>query len=293
VLSKIRVKTQFYYDRGDYPGALEAAREGLTQEPEDQEFLLIAAMSALVMDDLLTAEHAIENLLRLQPEEGHTHLAAGLLKEAQKRDTQAELHFRKAIQFAPENARFRAFLGTFLGQRGRLEEGITVARKGLKLEPQNVTVLHALQRLYRWNKEPELSEQFEQRALALAPDGGELHLEAGFRLLEKGDIRGAKGRFLEKLRAAPADGESMKAIAHERVKNHPFFRRGFLLSFKLGIQIAAWLTPLFWFALSLLFAPLAIVGWLSLVVVIGANLYHGLFLLCRHLVLIRMQRGRL
>ena len=61
----------------------------------------------------------------------------------------------------------------------------------------------------------------------MAPEDPDLHLEAGLALLERGQVSTAKRSFLQSLRLDPASGDSHEAIAHERVRNHPLFKRGF------------------------------------------------------------------
>lgn len=289
----ITSKAWLYYNRDDFAPALQAAREGLEIDPFDEELLFLAGMSAIGAKQLTVAEPAIATLLEQYPNSSRSHLAAGFLRERQKKKPQAELHFRQMIELEPNSAEYRAVLGMFLGWQIRCEEGITVARKGLKMDPESPTVLHALQQLYRLNKEPDMAEKFEQRALEISPESSAAHFEAGLRLLEKGHNQQAKFSLLESLRSNPSDQESLAIIAHERVRTHPFFKKGFLLAFKWEIQLMGLASVFFWFVLSLLFKPFAYIGWLALIIFVAADLYHGLFLLCRKLALKRIQSGRL
>ena len=232
-------------------------------------------------------------MLTHHPESAHAHDLAGHVNHVVRSEPiPAEDHFRRAIALEPEDPSSYATLGIFLADRGRLEEGITVARKGLRIDPSSVRVLQALQTLYRLNREPELADEMGERAMKLDPEAAEHHLELGLRLLHRRDKGAARSSFLESLRLSPADADNKDLIAHERVQSHPFFKNGIFLSFERGIVIPAVVVPAIWFGLGLLFRPFVYLGWASIVVLVLAYAYHGLFLLCRWHVRRQIDRGR-
>ena len=138
-----------------------------------------------------------------------------------------------------------------------------------------------------------MSEKMGRKVLEIDPDSSEGHLQRGLTMLEQGKTGDAKGSFFESLRIRSADGDTMEAIAHEKTRTHPFFKDGYMLSFQKSILLPALAVPIVWWALSLLFWPFEILAWASLVVLMVAYAYHGLFYLCRAIVLRRIRQGRL
>lgn len=293
-VDRILARARLHFDRQGWREALRAGHEALALDPEHGEALLICGHSALQLDDLAAARQLSSTLLGIAPDWPPAHLLGGLVASTADRDAvRAEQLFRSAIRLAPEWPAPYATLGLFLGWRRRCEEGITVARRGLKLDPENVEVLTALQSLYRLNGEKELADRYGEMALAVDPEHADLHLEAGLRLLESGQSRRARSRFLDALRLDPEDAEGKDLIASERVRTHPLFRGGYFLSFRPSILVPALLVPVVWWLLSRLLSPLVYLAWASAIVVTGLYVYHGLFRLCRWHVRRRIDRGQL
>ena len=281
-------------NRNDYENALSCAQQGLGMDPDDPEVLLLAGLAALRVPDPGVAEYATRYLLELRPNDSRSHLLLGFFSHEVKKDAVgAERAFREAIRLDPEEPENYAFLGQFLATRERNREGIATARKGLKLDPENYLVLHALQMLYRRAEEKELSEEFGKRALEVAPEESANFLEAGFRLLEGRKDTEAKGKFLEALRLDPGDGTTFEAIAHEKVRQHPFFRKGLYLPLNRTTLVGAVLTPVVWWGLSLLWRPIIWMAIVSAVIVIGLYAYTGAFYLCRRIIVRQLRSGKL
>lgn len=275
-----------------YREALEHCLAALAAEPEHEGALYLAGFSALMLDDAQTAGDMAKALIRAHPDSPYGHEVLGHLAVDQRDVRAAEVHFRAALRAQPESAFYQALLGHFLGSHERLEEGITVARKALKSDPEDPFALTVLQKLYRLNEEPALAEEFAARALAANPERAGTHLEAGLLMLEKGQRREARGRFLESLRLDPMSGDSKQVMAYERVRTHPLFRNGVFLRTERGYVIATLLTPLVWFGLSLLWQPFVYVAYAALGLVILGYGYLGLFHLLVWLALRRIRMGK-
>lgn len=292
-IDRILERAWLYFGRGQYVECITQARKALSADPQHEQALYLVGFSALLREDEALAAETSDALLAVAPESGAAHELMGFVCQTfQKDPIRAETHFREAIRLEPEEPAFRATLGLFLGDRGRIEEGITVARKGLSIDPESSRVLQALQTLYRLNDEPDMSERMGAEALRLDPERAEHHLEVGLHLLTGRNRGAARSSLLESLRLAPADADNKDVIAHERVRTHAFFKRGYFLSLKPSILIPALLVPAFWFGLSLVFRPFVYLGWAAVAVLVVAYGYHGLFLLCRRHVRRGLERGR-
>ena len=137
IAAKVK-RARFYYHRTQYPECLEHATDALTRDPEDPEALYLAGMAALLDGQKQQAKTFATSLLSVEPEEPFSHYLIGHCRLAVDNDPyNAETHFRTALRLAPEVPDFHANLGIFLANRGRVEEGITVTRKGLKVDPSS------------------------------------------------------------------------------------------------------------------------------------------------------------
>ncbi|MDD9941886.1 MAG: tetratricopeptide repeat protein, partial [Myxococcales bacterium] len=259
---------------------------------EDLEAHYLAGLCHASEERLGEAEEHARTLLALAPElpMGHEVLAISVWRTDKRR---AEKALYDALKLDPENPTRHAMLGRFLADLGRLEDGITAAHKGLQIKPDHLGSVQALQVLYRLNDEPEMAAAMADKALAIDPEDADAHLEAGLALLGRGQSARARGRFLESLRIAPADGDNHEAIAHERVRNHWLYKDTFMLPVEGGAMWATLATPAFWYALSLLWSPLRFVAYLSLGLIVLSYAHRALFRLSRGWVLRSIRAGKL
>lgn len=281
-------------NRDDFEAAAAAAKEVLSHETEHPDALFLLGLAALNLKDAASAEVATKKLLEVEPEDARSHLLLGFYSHEMLKDpVAAERAFRECVKQAPEEPEYYAFLGQFLATRDRYQEGIATARKGLRIDPDHLLVVQALAALYRLAENKDMAEKFGRRALELAPEESGNFLEAGFRLLDSGEKMEATGNFREALRLSPDAGDSFESIAHEKVRNHPLFKKGIYLPTNKITIFGAVITPVFWWLLSLLWQPMIWMALLSLVVVVGLYLYTGLFHFCRWRVLCGLRNGRL
>lgn len=286
-------RAAFLYECRRYQEALAECRGALSLDPHDPEALYLGGLCALLLERTGVAEDMARSLLEEDPSSPEGHELMAYLADAAGDRRAAEQHFREALHQAPERAELHAVFGNFLGRIGRIEDGITAAYRGLSLEPENPAALRSLEQLYRFNDEPERADAMGEKALAVDPESADAHLAAGLRLLEARHRQAATRSFREALRLEPADGENLHIIAHERVRNHPFFRHGFFFPIRRDLLIVTLSVPFFWWLLSLLLGPLRYLAWISLGVIAAGYAYRGLFFLCRWQVLQDLRRGQL
>ncbi len=285
---------EMYLSRGDLAQALTLTAELLQADPQSTAAHYLRVQVALQVPDAAVAEASLQTLLEQDPNWAPAHVLAGEYYAYLAKDAiRAEEHFRTAVRLEPSDPIAPTSYGIFLAQRRRVEEGITLARRGFKQDPENPYILHALQVLYRLNKEPELAEEFGEKALAVDPENPHHHLEVGLNQLAQGPSGKASSFFRESLRLAPDNSDNRETMAFEQVRQHPFFVHGFFLSFRLEIVAMVLATPVFWYFLSLLFHPFVYVAWISLAVGLLLYGYHGLFRFCVWRNRRRIERGRL
>lgn len=283
----------FYYERRRYDGALRACLEALASDPQNAHAATLAAWSSIGLERWADAAEFARQGLAQAPANDQAHAALAVVADHERRFDDAERHIADAIDHAPEHHLHRVTRGYIWVRAGRLEDGITSARQGLKLHPASGAAALALASFYRLNEEPELAERYAQQALGAEPESAAHHLEEGLRLLGKGAPEAARARFLESLRLDPADGDTFEAIAHETVRRHWLFRRAIFPPNKPDLALAAALTPGVWYLLSLAWRPFVWLAVASAAALATGYLLRGAFVLCRFLVLRRLREGRL
>ncbi|MEM9407013.1 MAG: tetratricopeptide repeat protein [Acidobacteriota bacterium] len=131
----------------------------------------------LVLGDPASARSALEQALRLAPNDALAWVRLGLSQNGLRQETEAERSYRKALDIDPRNAQAHAALGSFLARRGQGEVGKRHLLRALELDPllaeahKNLATLAALR-----GDLLEARRQLE-RALSIEPeDAVALHL---------------------------------------------------------------------------------------------------------------------
>lgn len=285
----------FFFERERHREAVEVCQQGLAVEPDDADLLYLQGLCGLRLENRELTQSSIESLTACAPEWACTFdLMCYQALEDDKLDA-AEHHAREAIRLAPEiGSRYGTLAHVFQRMR-RIEDAITAARQGLKLDPHAASLLTLLQRLYQLNGEPRLAAEMERRAGEVNPEDSDWHLYAGFRLLEQGQQHEGRSRLRTSLMSEPnVPAERLNAMAHEIVGAHWLFKHARFLNPDWSIRAMAVATPFVWFALGwLVWRPITWLGWLSAVLVAGGFAYEALFFLCCRWVRRGIARGRL
>src|SRR5438105_825849 len=134
---------------------------------------------------LARATEAVETALRLGPDRGESHLAAGLLYYYCYRDyDRARSELAIARRLLPNEPVVFATLGWMDRRQGRWQEHLRNVNRALELDPRNVFILHQLagtyQVLRRYN---DLVATFD-RALAVTPNDGVARVARGLAELD-------------------------------------------------------------------------------------------------------------
>jgi len=134
---------------------------------------------------LARATEAVEAALRVGPERGESHLAAGLLYYYCYRDyDRARSELAIARRLLPNEPLVFAILGWIDRRQGRWQDHLRDVNRALELDPRNVFILHQLagtyQVLRRYN---DLVATFD-RALAVTPNDGVARVARGLAELD-------------------------------------------------------------------------------------------------------------
>ena len=276
---------------GRYEDALKAAIEAIGAAPEEPAGYELAGSACVQLKRFEEAESFAMELLSRAPDWATGYAIRGHVR-FQKDPRHAEPYYRQALSLEPDTPERHAMLGLALGHMGRLEEAITVGRKGLRLDAENGFVLLVLQQLYRLDEDEEMAEEMGRRALAVNPESSAHHLELGFAMLDRGDRRQAKASFAQSLRLDPRASGDLHDIAYERVRTMLLFR-GVYPPVEWPLWLIAVLTPLWWFALGYLWVGFTYLGWLTVALLAIGYARHGLFFVVHRAMMHRMRRGHL
>ncbi len=148
---------------------------------------------------------------RALPEALHYNLGSAFLRTGHL--TNAEHHYRAALQLAPAYAEAHTSLGTLLLQSGRLEEAAEHFAQTLKLQPQSAQAHNCLGIVrQRQNRMAEALACF-QKATQCDPGDWQTHMNLANAYLSGGDRDKAIPELRETLRLAPAFEPARRALA--------------------------------------------------------------------------------
>jgi tetratricopeptide (TPR) repeat protein len=109
-------------------------------------------------------------MVETSPESDLPHVNLALVQLPRGEIAEAHVHFKRAVEIAPRNARALVGLGlteTILGNR---EAGLAHGEEGARLAPQNPNVLTFLGQLYLFRDEPERAAAAFEESLRIHPD---------------------------------------------------------------------------------------------------------------------------
>jgi serine/threonine protein kinase/tetratricopeptide (TPR) repeat protein len=151
------------------------------------------------------SEEAAANALRLDPESARARHARGLVRLALHRDLAgAEKELRRALELAPQDAGILSLLAGLLGQAGRVEEALPIAREAIAADPLSADAHYGYARTLQAAARYKDAESEYLKVLALRPESSAAHA------------------FIALVRAV--DGRPAAAIAAAKAEPDPFWR---------------------------------------------------------------------
>jgi tetratricopeptide (TPR) repeat protein len=192
------------------------------------------AQAALKANDAETATREFRAVLALDPRNAEAYVNLGVVALSQGDYRAASQYLHKALAIRPSLAQAQALLGIcdkrlgnssakalltssfskltdtrlrtqvgmellgFYQQAGDTEHAIPVIQKLVDLNPENVDILYAAQRLYG-----ELSEETLNKLAVLAPRSARMQQVIAERLINAGDLRGAIEHYKKAMEIDP------------------------------------------------------------------------------------------
>lgn len=212
------------------------ARELIARQPDTGHAwkLLGAALLAQRKEALAALEQAV----RLLPDDAHTHNNLGNVLNERGRHHEAEACYRQALALTPDFAEAHNNLGNALKQLGRVEEAKACFDRALKINPDFADAHNNLGNLYRTLDRLEEAEASYRRALARRPNFTEGHNNLACVLLGLGRHEQAVAHYRQALAGRPDYGIAHKNLGNALTENGQFdpalahFRRAIELQFE-------------------------------------------------------------
>jgi len=145
------------------------SRERLRLDPNDGTAWVNLGKALLSQRRLAEAETHFRKAVEVAPDLDEGHYYVGLLHRIQDRPAEARAAFLKAIQINPNHARAQGNLGFVEAESGRLPEASTHLAEALRLDPKDVLALTLLGKIRLQQGDRAAARELFRRALALDP----------------------------------------------------------------------------------------------------------------------------
>jgi Flp pilus assembly protein TadD len=184
------------YDDGDYDGALEMLKEGLSLYPHAVELCVGLGYARLAREEFAWARRAFERALVLDPahEDAMVGLGETLLRLGQRDDALRLFDAVEAMGF-DDDLELMLTIGRALYRDGLYARARDVFARAVAARPESAEAVASLgYALHRLGDELGASRQI-RRALRLDPDLHEARIYLGHLLYDRGDWEGALREF--------------------------------------------------------------------------------------------------
>jgi tetratricopeptide (TPR) repeat protein len=158
--------------------------------PDAVLFIEALARGYLVMERHQQAIHALEDLIKHDPEHPWAYFWRGTLDETIERPAQALANFRRAVELAPWQSAFRLRLAQALLQAGQTAKAGPQVEELLRQRPNDPQVLLVAARYHRASAQPARALEYLETLLGHDPENAEGWAQRGRAYRDQGD--GAK-----------------------------------------------------------------------------------------------------
>jgi tetratricopeptide (TPR) repeat protein len=204
--------------QGNVADAAKLIEEVLTENPRDNDALVLRGNIALENRDPAAAIADLRTVLRDQPE------SVGLLRSlarahlANGESALAEENLRQALSFAPSDVAVRLELSALLGQTGRNDQAVPLLEETVRSNPSNAGAREVLVRGYIASGDFAAARVAAQDLITLAPNAAPGHYFSGLLAQNAGKWDEAEKSFARALELAPEAGDTLAALARVRIE---------------------------------------------------------------------------
>ncbi|MBI5241121.1 MAG: tetratricopeptide repeat protein [Elusimicrobia bacterium] len=244
--------------RGDFPGALQAYEDAFAQDPGSAYLCRRAAELAIEAGDLDQAQGLAWKLLAISSASAQSHYLMGRVLWAREDLSGAQASFERALKLAPRSgeallalggllaptapAQARKLLERYIAENpdeaaeahyqlaklefdaGRLAESVKQLKAGLLLEPDSLPLRYALAQAYELQASTDAALAQYEEILQIEPGNVSVIDHIGELLAGRGDLEGARSRFLAAHRLQSGDHYASRWLAADAEKEGDFGR---------------------------------------------------------------------
>lgn len=193
---------------GDADLAVEAFKEGQSQNPDDPTLAYNLAMSYYRQGNLPKAIEEFEKSAIKAPTSPIAVLAYGHLGAiyySREDYDRAEFYFRDAVRLKPNDAKYHYNLGLVLWKKNNVEEALRSFQRSLDSGGSDPEVFRSIADAFVTLGKPSLATQALKKGLALQPNNIDLMFPLAEIYYQKGELVEAENSFKNIIRVTPGD----------------------------------------------------------------------------------------
>lgn len=183
------------------------------------------AAAALAAGNLKLAEMDLQSVLNRSPDDVHALSLLGIARAQQKRDSEAEGLFKKAIAIQPSFAGAYANLGLLYVQMGKDDLAIPPLQEALRLDPARSDAQSVLIDVWRRQAHVAVQQRDPEKALALLiaarklkPSDADLQYDLGMVALHMSLLPDAVEAFQEALKVRSEDAAALYGLGRAKME---------------------------------------------------------------------------
>ena len=194
------------------PKSIGEIEQQIKQHPDRPQLFVALGLAYWDRNDYPHAVEAFQHAVKLGPLSAEAHNWLGVATLQQGDVSSAVGEFRKAISVDPKYARAYANLGSALSKNGELNEAIAIFQKALALEPNNTAAHMNLAVALREKGDAAGAAKHLRVVAAREPKNANVQYLLGQTLQQSGDVRGSLEAFENAVRIDPESRDGYYAL---------------------------------------------------------------------------------
>lgn len=156
---------ELYVEKGARKAAIPLLKKILSEKPKDIKARVLYGCVLRDLGLLPQAERHLSYALKLQPKYARAHASMGILRDLQRRHTQALSHHLRAVRLSPRNAAYRNNVGFSLYLAGKTDAAIKHLERALEMDPGLTIAYNNLAFAYGKKRQFDLAQRTFRAAL--------------------------------------------------------------------------------------------------------------------------------
>lgn len=192
-----------YHQSGNFLAASHVCRQILQADASQADAWYLLAAACQSLSQLVEAEAAYRQAVRLRPEHAETHNGLGIVLAQLGRFAESAECFRRAVQLDHNHARAHSNLGNVLRELGELADAEASCRQALRLSPEFPEAFNNLGNVLKDMNRPDDAVAAFREALRLRPNYARAYNNLGAVFAGRRQFEEAIKCYREALRLQP------------------------------------------------------------------------------------------